>query len=80
MRCCARRWPRTDDGRLTQFLWERPCVAIGPQSGPGNSEVKRRSLGALRTPIATQGRSHKDRERRISVCLRRTTTSNFDTT
>ncbi|QKL08887.1 hypothetical protein GEV41_21690 [Pseudomonas putida] len=42
-------------------MWERPCVAKGPQSGPGNSCSELKPSGALRTPFATQGRSHPDR-------------------
>ncbi|WP_157896969.1 hypothetical protein [Pseudomonas putida] len=43
----------------TQRLWERPCVAKGPQSGPGNFAGCIEPLGPLRGPFATQARSHK---------------------
>ncbi|SPO56868.1 conserved protein of unknown function [Pseudomonas sp. JV551A1] len=42
-----------------QLLWERPCVAKGPQSGPSNICGEAESVGPLRAPFATQGRSHK---------------------
>ena len=32
----SRHLPASTVGRWTTFLWERPCVAKGPQSGPGN--------------------------------------------
>ncbi|MEO9245557.1 hypothetical protein, partial [Pseudomonas inefficax] len=35
------------------------CVAKGPQSGPGNVEGCIETLGPLRNPFATQGRSHR---------------------
>ena len=41
-------------------MWERPCVAKGPHSGPGNICCEAENLGPLRAPIATQGRSHID--------------------
>ena len=41
------------------ILWERPCVAKGPQSGPGNFPCEAEILGPLCGPFATQGRSHK---------------------
>jgi hypothetical protein len=41
-------------------LWERPCVAKGLQSSPGNLYITE-ILGLLRSPFATQGRSHNDR-------------------
>ncbi len=33
-----------DDG-LQKPLWERPCVAKGPRSGPGNLALEQRSRG-----------------------------------
>ncbi|SPO53220.1 conserved protein of unknown function [Pseudomonas sp. JV551A1] len=39
------------------FLWERPCVAKGPQSGPGDLDDEVAIVGPLRAPFATQGRS-----------------------
>ncbi|GLO46605.1 hypothetical protein PPUN109347_31680 [Pseudomonas putida] len=41
-------------------MWEQPCVAKGPQSGPGNLCMDADILGPLRGPFATQGRSHKE--------------------
>lgn len=38
-------------------------MAIGLHSGSGNIGIKAQIVGALRTPIATQGRSHKERVR-----------------
>ncbi|MNZ68661.1 hypothetical protein D3C78_869310 [compost metagenome] len=46
-------WP------IPLLLWERPCVAKGPQSGPGNLCCEAENLGPLRAPFATQGRSHR---------------------
>ena len=46
-------------GACGSGLWERPCVAKGPQSGPSNVSGKAAIVGALRTPFATQGLSHK---------------------
>ncbi|KIY39239.1 hypothetical protein TZ03_18420 [Pseudomonas sp. 10-1B] len=45
---------------LALYLWELACVAIGPQSGPGILCGEAENLGLLRSPFATQGRSHKD--------------------
>ncbi len=41
----------TDLQRATRALWERPCVAIGPQSGPGISALMRRLSGAATRPF-----------------------------
>jgi len=38
-------------------LWERPCVAKGLRSSPRVSGVLHKP-GLLRSPFATQGRSH----------------------
>ncbi|MFW7263628.1 hypothetical protein, partial [Pseudomonas juntendi] len=41
-------------------LWERPCVAKGPRSGPGISCGEAKIFGAAAQPFRdTQGRSHK---------------------
>ncbi len=56
MNCSSRcRASITDPQRATRALWERPCVAIGPRSGPGISALMRRLSGALCGPFATQG-------------------------
>ncbi|SPO52666.1 protein of unknown function [Pseudomonas sp. JV551A1] len=39
-------------------MWERPCVAKGPQSGPSKLCIAAETLGPLCGPFATQGRSH----------------------
>ncbi|AJG13467.1 hypothetical protein RK21_01959 [Pseudomonas plecoglossicida] len=47
--------------RLSLYLWERPCVAKGPQRGPRIDAQQLKLLGLLCSPFATQGRSHRDR-------------------
>ncbi|WP_218277037.1 hypothetical protein, partial [Pseudomonas sp. FW306-2-2C-D06B] len=51
-------------------LGERPCVAIGLRSSPGNLSGEAEIMGLLRSPIATQGRSHKVRAARYSELAR----------
>ncbi|MBP2269686.1 hypothetical protein J3A98_000379 [Pseudomonas sp. BP6] len=52
MSCSSRcRASITDLQRATRALWERPCVAIGPHSGPGISALMRRLSGAAVRPF-----------------------------
>ncbi|MBP2269683.1 hypothetical protein J3A98_000376 [Pseudomonas sp. BP6] len=52
MNCSSRyRASITDLQRATRAPWERPCVAIGPHSGPGISALMRRLSGAAVRPF-----------------------------
>ncbi|MFJ7813505.1 hypothetical protein ACIQYQ_22110, partial [Pseudomonas asiatica] len=46
-------------GRRKSRYKERPCVASGLRSSPGNISSEAENLGPLRSPFATQGGSYK---------------------
>ncbi|WP_219912752.1 hypothetical protein, partial [Pseudomonas putida] len=48
--------------RLNTGLWERPCVAKGPRSGPGIICIDAEIPGLLCSPFATQGHTHGSRQ------------------
>jgi len=56
--------------RHAQDLWERPCVAKGPQSGPRILALHQLVLGLLCSPFAAQGRSYKG-PRKATDCVSR---------
>ncbi|RFQ00139.1 acyltransferase domain-containing protein [Pseudomonas putida] len=72
MRCCARRWLTNDDSGT---------AADGDPCGSGRAREAGTSVnGTGVARVRGHARSHNDRDSRTKVCLRRTTTSNFDTT